>query len=744
ASAAFGTAFGCVLCGVSPYQKPIKRGRYALGKETVKFFSFISQARKNEMWGFLLLALSIFTFISLFSFDPKDISFYTFPPNRPPHNYAGWLGAHLAFGLYFSFGWAAYLIPALTLVWSLSKFGGRTPQMLHAKLIGILLVLVASSTLLTLKNLVQAEAKFRAGGVVGYLFSHKLTDWSGTGGAYLIVAVLFALGILLATELSFSSLAIQLSQRIKTVTILLGRAFLAAVSSLKRPRRKVRVERKKVSPKEAVAPQVVSKKEIPKVEPTPTVKSASFRFPPLSLLNSPPEIEGGREDVVRNSKLLEDALRDFDVETKVVQVNEGPVITSYELEPGTGVKVHSITALADDIALSLKTPSVRIIAPVPGKAVVGIEIPNRFPRFVYLREILSTKDFREAGSKLTIALGKDISGNPLISDLGEMPHLLIAGTTGSGKTVSINAIIISLLYRATPEEVKFLMIDPKRVELTLFEGLPHLISPVVTEAKKAANALRWIVEEMEGRYKLLAKAGARNIDRYNRMGEDKEPLPYIVVIIDELADLMAVAQVAVEDAIARLAQLSRAVGIHLILATQRPSVDVITGIIKANFPYRISFQVSSKVDSRTVLDMNGAERLIGKGDMLFLSAALPRPIRAQGSLVADQEIERVVNFLRPQVEPTYQEEIFKPAETEPLPEPEEDELFEKAVQIVVELGQASASHLQRRLRIGYNRAGRLIDRMEQEGIIGPPRGVKPRQILMKSRASVETEEDEST
>lgn len=705
-----------------------------------KFFSFISQPRKNEIWGFLLLFLSIFTFLSLLSFDDKDISFYTASPNRPCQNYAGWLGAHLAFGLYISFGWAAYLIPALTLVWSLSKFRGRTPQRLPVKLIGILLVLIASSTFLTLKDLVATETKFgdKDGGIVGYLLSNKLTEWSGTGGAYLIVAVLFALGILLATELSFTSLAIRLSRGIKTVSIFLGRAVsglgkavLTVVSSLKESReRKVRVKGKKeVAQKEVTGPQTVRLGPVPKVEPAPAAKSARFQFPPLSLLNSAPEIEVGKEDVVRNSKLLEDTLRDFEVETKVVQVNEGPVVTSYELELGAGVKVHSITALADDIGLALKTPSVRIIAPVPGKAVVGIEIPNRFPRFVYLREILNTKDFREAGSKLTIALGKDISGNPLISDLGEMPHLLIAGTTGSGKTVCINAIIISLLYRAGPEEVKFLMIDPKRVELTLFDGLPHLISPVVTETKKAANALRWIIEEMEGRYKLLAKAGARDIDRYNRMGEDKEPLPYIVVIIDELADLMAVAQLSVEEAIARLAQLSRAVGIHLILATQRPSVDVITGIIKANFPYRISFQVSSKVDSRTVLDMNGAERLIGKGDMLFLSAGGPRPIRAQGSLISDQEIERVVNFLKSQGEPSYREEIFKPAEPEAYPEEEEDEFFEKAVRIVVESGQASASHLQRRLRIGYNRAGRLIDRMEREGIVGPSRGAKPRQVL---------------
>jgi S-DNA-T family DNA segregation ATPase FtsK/SpoIIIE len=487
------------------------------------------------------------------------------------------------------------------------------------------------------------------------------------------------------------------------------------------------------------------RKNKPKPEPFPSNRENIFQLPPLSFLNLPHQAEAGVEDVNKNSGLLEKALREFGVETKVVQVNEGPVITSYELELAPGVKVSSITSLADDISLALKTPSVRIIAPIPGKAVVGIEIANRHPRFVSLREILSSGDFQEASSKLTLALGKDVRGNALLSNLAEMPHLLIAGTTGSGKTVCINSLIVSLLYRATPEEVKFLMIDPKRVELVSFNGIPHLISPVVTETKKAATALKWLIEEMEGRYKLLALAGARNIDRYNKIRESPEPLPYIVVIIDELADLMAVARVTVEEAISRLAQLSRAVGIHLILATQRPSVDVITGVIKANFPYRISFQVSSKVDSRTVLDMNGAERLLGKGDMLFLPAGRSKPIRSQGCLVSDQGIEKVVTFLKSQGEPDYQEEVLKKTEQDSYSQSREaDELFERAVQVILDSGQASASTLQRRFRIGYNRAARLIDRMEAEGIVGPPQGSKPRQILTHNPTFVkETEKDES-
>lgn len=715
-------------------------------KETMKFFDFLSQGRKNEIWGFLLLALSIFIFFSLFSFDRDDIPFHTFPPNVSPENYMGWLGAYLAFGLLFSFGWASYLVPFLTGLWSLSKFRGMIPQKLPIKLSGILLVLIASSTFFTLKNFVQAETRFGAGGIVGYSLSPLLTDWMGITGVYLLVTVIFALGVFLSTEFSFTSLLLYLGRGIKRLLLFMGRAFQKMLASLKRRgRKKVKIERERLSIREkSISPPPPAGKEKFRPEPFSSARGSTFQLPPLSFLNPPPPGEARGEDISKNSKLLEDTFRSFGVETKVVQVNEGPVITSYELEPAPGVKVSSITSLADDISLALRTPSVRILAPVPGKAVVGIEVPNRYPRFVYLREILSSPDFQEASSKLTLSLGKDVRGNVLLSNLAEMPHLLIAGTTGSGKTVCINSLIISLLYRATPEEVKFLMIDPKRVELVSFDGIPHLMNPVVTETKKAASALKWVIEEMEERYKLLARVGARNIERYNKMRQDPDPLPYIIIIIDELADLMAIAWATVEEAITRLAQLSRAVGIHLILATQRPSVDVITGVIKANFPYRLSFQVSSKVDSRTVLDMNGAERLLGKGDMLFLPAGLSKPIRAQGSLVGDQEIERVVSFLKSQGQPDYQEEIFKEAEPASFPESEEDELFERAVQTVLDFGQASASTLQRRFRIGYNRAARLIDRMEKEGIIGPLQGSKPRQILIHGPTSGERKDDEST
>jgi S-DNA-T family DNA segregation ATPase FtsK/SpoIIIE len=375
----------------------------------------------------------------------------------------------------------------------------------------------------------------------------------------------------------------------------------------------------------------------------------------------------------------------------------------------------------------MKAPSVRIVAPIPGKARVGVEVPNTQGSLVYLKEILGSPEYQKSDSKLILGIGKDIAGHPIVTDLADMPHLLIAGTTGSGKTVCMNSLILSMLFQSTPNELKFLMVDPKMVELAPFNGLPHLICPVVTDAKKAAVALNWVVTEMEQRYQLLAKVGARNIEAYN---DKQEKIPYIVIIIDELADLMMVSRDQIETAITRLAQLSRAVGIHLILATQRPSVDVITGVIKANFPSRISFKVASKVDSRTVLDMNGADKLLGKGDMLFMQPGEEKLIRAQGSLVGDDEIERVVNFIKEQAEPIYDEDILKEQQKSLLSNGEKDEIYDEAVRIIMESNQASVSILQRRLRLGYTRAARIIDMMEQDGLVGPFEGSKPRRILV--------------
>jgi len=384
-------------------------------------------------------------------------------------------------------------------------------------------------------------------------------------------------------------------------------------------------------------------------------------------------------------------------------------------------------ALSDDIALAMKAQSVRIIAPIPGKGRVGIEVPNTESNFVYLKEVLASSAYQNAESLLTLSLGKDISGTPMVADLDDMPHLLIAGTTGSGKTVCVNALILSLIFKASPNDLKFVMVDPKMVELMHFNGLPHLLCPVVTDAKKASSALKWVTNEMEERYRLLAKVGVRNIQSYN---EKQEKIPYIVVIIDEFADLMSVTPDQIENAVTRLAQLSRAVGIHLILATQRPSVNVITGVIKANLPARISFKVASKVDSRTVLDMNGADKLLGKGDMLFLRPGESKLIRIQGCLVSDREIKKVVGFIKEQSEPIYDEEILQIQQKSGHGSHDKDEFYDQAVKVIMESNQASVSILQRRMRLGYTRAARLIDAMEQDGLIGAFEGSKPRRILV--------------
>ncbi|MBI3318563.1 MAG: DNA translocase FtsK [Candidatus Omnitrophica bacterium] len=471
-----------------------------------------------------------------------------------------------------------------------------------------------------------------------------------------------------------------------------------------------------------------------------------FQLPSLDLLDPPaasrqPAAQG-KEWLEKNAKMLEESLRDFGIEAKVAEVEMGPVITRYEVEPAPGVKVQKITTLSDDLALVLRAPSVRIIAPIPGKARVGIEVPNPASSMVTLREVLESKQFADSPSKLTLGIGKDVAGHPLVSDLAEMPHLLIAGTTGSGKTVCVNALISSILFRATPEEVRFLMVDPKMVELSVFNGIPHLILPVLTNPKQVPLALHWVVQEMETRYRLFAKLGVRNIEGYlekqaaGELPKEEIPdnLPYLVVIIDELADLMLIAQAEVEKTIARLAHLSRAVGIHMVLVTQRPSVDVLTGVIKANFPARISFQVASKVDSRTVLDTMGADKLLGKGDLLFLQPGSSKLLRAQGTLMTDQEIERLVNFLKSQRPAHYDTSILEGAQDrspESSGQQIQDPLYPEAVRVVVETGQASVSLLQRRMRLGYGRAARILDRMEEEGIVGPIRGAKPREVYLK-------------
>lgn len=463
-----------------------------------------------------------------------------------------------------------------------------------------------------------------------------------------------------------------------------------------------------------------------------------YNLPPLSLLTKNVKLKSTRmsKDITDNVRILEETLANFGVKARVTQVSRGPAITRYELQPAPGVKVSRIVSLADDIALSMAASDVRIEAPIPGKAAIGIEVPNKEISMVHVRELFESPEFMNSSSKLTVALGKDIAGNTIIGDLASMPHLLIAGATGSGKSVCMNTLIASILYKAKPNEVKLIMIDPKMVELTTYNGIPHLIAPVVTEAKKAAGSLRWVVREMEKRYEKFAQAGVKDIKRYNNLIQsegyegEKEPLPFIVVVIDELADLMMVAPADVEDAICRLAQMARAAGIHLVVATQRPSVDVITGLIKANIPSRIAFAVSSSTDSRTILDMSGAEKLLGKGDMLFFPVGAPKPVRVQGAYLSDKEVEALVDYLKKQGQPEFAEGVIQSDTSGSAPNMEEDELFVDAVKVLLESGQASISMLQRRLRIGYARAARLIDMMEERGIVGGYEGSKPRNILI--------------
>lgn len=485
-------------------------------------------------------------------------------------------------------------------------------------------------------------------------------------------------------------------------------------------------------------------KEINKVHDTS--KEIEYIFPPIDMLNENKYKTNAndKKELLQNAKLLEDTLKSFGVEAKVIQVNRGPSVTRYEIQPNAGVKVSKIVNLADDIALNLAAPSVRIEAPIPGKAAVGIEVPNREIVPVTLREVIESNEFIEFKSNLAFAIGKDISGKCIVTDLAKMPHLLIAGATGSGKSVCINTLITSLIYKSSPKDVKLLMIDPKVVELSVYNGIPHLLIPVVTDAKKAASALFWAVNEMTQRYKLFAENNVRNIEGYNQLMDNidkSKKMPQIVIIIDELADLMMVAPNDVEDAICRLAQMARAAGMHLVIATQRPSVDVITGIIKANIPSRISFAVSSQVDSRTILDMAGAEKLLGKGDMLFMPIGESKPIRIQGAFISDKEVENIVVFLKESGEANYEKDIMDDIETFTTNtvesnEDEVDELLSEAINIAIEYGQISVSMLQRRLRIGFNRAARIVEEMEKRGIVGKQEGSKPRQVLI-NKESVE-------
>ncbi len=708
------------------------------------------EKRLNEIKGVILIAAGLIVLASLISFTPFDLKFYTSHPNIPAHNLIRTFGAYLAGVLLFLFGWTAYLIPIYVIYAGIKWFKQEIPDLRAAKLIALIVLLLSLSSLigLSLKNEYLA---FSRGGSLGFLISGFVSAYLGRLGGYIILITLALLSLALVTEALISAFFINFFQRIKSVfkpmlnlkikpksITLKDRALeqgKQAESLSAEPKPKITGPQPQPFKEPLVSKPKIQIKTKPQAAQGPEVrrqelKIGDYHLPSLDLLENPPPVEARqiKEDLANNARILEETLEDFGISAKVTDIERGPVITRYELEPAPGVKLNRIVALSDDIALAMKAQSIRIVAPIPGKARVGVEIPNIQSSLVYLKEVLTSQEFQESDSKLTLALGKDIAGHPVVTDLGDMPHLLIAGTTGSGKTVCVNSLILSLLFKFSPKDLKLLMVDPKMVELMPFNGLPHLLCPVVTDAKKASFALGWVVNEMEERYQILARVGARNIEAHNAKQEDK--MPYIIVIIDELADLMFVSRDQIESAITRLAQLSRAVGIHLILATQRPSVDVVTGVIKANFPARISFKVASKVDSRTVLDMNGADKLLGKGDMLFLRPGESKLTRAQGSLVSDKEIERVVDFIKSQAEPLYDEQILKAQQKYGIANGEKDDMYDEAVRVIIESNQASVSILQRRLRLGYTRAARIIDMMEQEGLVGPFEGSKPRRLLV--------------
>lgn len=728
----------------------------------------MKQEHISEIKAILILAIGMILLASLISFVPEDLWWYTSHPNVPARNLIRITGAYVSGSLFFVFGYSAYFLVVFLFFWSWNKFSSRRLNFSVPKFLSFILLFFVFSSLLGITGSPEATLRFHRSGIVGLILSDFFIRYLGLLGSYIILLALGALSLILTGEVLVAPLFVRgaekvqtwsedwwdgfgrrkknlftektqppqrpqsnIAQRLKEASAKIPKPKIPQV----KPKEETRQAAADVAPAKPIKPQIriaqPQKEEVAPLdedEVSPIV--GEYRVPPLDLLENPPAISTSKiqDSLIHGAKLLEATLADFGVSARVAHIERGTTITRYELEPAPGVKVQKFTTLSNDIALAMRAATVRIVAPIPGKNRVGVEVPNSDFSTVYLKEVLSTPEFRSSKSKLTLSLGKDVGGKPMIADLSEMPHLLIAGTTGSGKTVCVNGLIMSMLLSASPDQVRFVMIDPKMVELAQYNDIPHLLCPTVTDSQKAAAALNWVVGEMETRYRKLSKARVRNIQGYNAGGTR---MPYIVVIIDELADLMQVSAKAVESAITRIAQLSRAVGIHMILATQRPSVDVITGVIKANFPARISFKVASKVDSRTVLDMNGAESLLGRGDMLFIKPGDAKPTRGQCSFVKDQEIGRVIQFIKDQQAPVYDESITKYQKSAGAGGSEQhDEYYDAAVRLVIESNQASVSILQRRLRLGYTRAARLIDMMEQNGIVGPYVGSKPRDILI--------------
>ena len=708
---------------------------------------------RKEILGLLFLLIAIILAGSLLSYYPNDRLFWNVTGSvGKAHNLFGTVGAHLAGALFDLLGFSAFWLAAILLAISFISFQGKPLSSPLISIVATITMLVSFSAILNLQfagEVVYRGGKITAGGLVGLHLSGLTEKVLNHFGAYVLLVTVFMISLMVVTHLSlgriFSKLGLWILGLLKRF-----RDIVTKIKERRKRTRKTLIARDKIKsrPKVTIVKSKSEPEKTPQQEQFPFMNVAGeFKLPSLDLLRDPPErknIKIQRDSLEMSARRLEKKLSDFGVEGEVVEILPGPVITMYEYKPAPGVKISKVANLSDDLALTLRAQTIRIVAPIPGKAAIGIEIPNNQREGVYLKEILSSAAYKNSKHKLPIALGKDITGAAVVTDLTKMPHLLVAGATGTGKSVSINTMIESLLFKVSPETVRLLMVDPKRIELSMYHDIPHLIHPVVTQAKDATKALRWAVDEMERRYMLLSDRGVRNIETYNRKivkdtktvpadtsrGIDKT-LPYIIVIIDELADLMMVSSKQVEEAITRLAQMARAAGIHLIIATQRPSVNVLTGIIKANFPTRLSFQVSSKVDSRTILDTNGAEHLLGDGDMLFMPPGVSRIIRIHGAYVSEEEVKNVTDFLRKQRKPDYDAAILSHiAKNEESTEEdlELDEKYEDAIELVSKTGQASISMLQRKLRVGYNRAARMIEVMEVQGIVGPSDGVRPRDV----------------
>ncbi len=711
---------------------------------------------RKELIGILLFFLVIFTLFSLFSFDPKD-SFLQHPGvNGGIHNFFGYAGATVSGHLIGLLGLGAYWIPILLLISSIHFFNARPGTTIAVTITGGMILAITTGGLVSFRDhyLLIWGSAFSSGGQIGLSFHRFLIAYTNISGSLVILFLLWIIGLILTTGFSL----VGFSKRFWMVVLFVFSGKSAETAPENPPKEaskkdplKKRLKSAKVKsvdpPSLTVSqPQPVVEmvqEELPlKVEPSKNANG--FKLPSIGFLDDP-ETRASQFDadfLQSQARLLEKTLEDFGVKGSVTAISPGPVITTFEYEPAPGVKINKIVNLSDDLSLVLKAMSIRIVAPIPGKAAIGIEIPNIDRQIVRFKEIVTSPAFEKSRSCLALCMGKDIVGNPVVTELDRMPHLLIAGATGTGKSVGLNAMICSLLYKSTPDQVKLIMIDPKRIELSLYDGISHLITPVVTDVKKATNALFWAVREMERRYQLLSDHKAKNITQFNlkmektKSGTDgakPEKLPLIVIIIDELADLMMVASRDVEVALTRLAQMARASGIHLILATQRPSVDVLTGIIKANFPTRLSFQVSSRIDSRTIIDSNGAESLLGNGDMLLLPPGTAKLQRIHGAYISEEELARIIDFLKAQKPPEYNTTITEATiEDENGSAAEEhDDRYDDAVALVTKTRQASISMVQRHLRIGYNRAARIIETMEKEGVIGPSDGVKAREVLVR-------------